>query len=104
MSLDLASLASVRAFASELAAKVKAGAISSLDGLVCNAGEQPGTKRTFTADGFEMTFGVNHLGHFLLVNLLLPILTPSARIAVVARGTHDPAQKATLTGVGHQTV
>jgi NAD(P)-dependent dehydrogenase (short-subunit alcohol dehydrogenase family) len=34
------------------------------------------------------------LGHFLLVKELLPILAPAARIAVVASGTHDPAQKA----------
>jgi NAD(P)-dependent dehydrogenase (short-subunit alcohol dehydrogenase family) len=94
MPLDLASLASVRSFTTELTARVRSGAISSLDGLVCNAGVQSGTKRTYTADGFEMTFGVNHLGHFLLVKELLPILAPAARIAVVASGTHDPAQKA----------
>jgi NAD(P)-dependent dehydrogenase (short-subunit alcohol dehydrogenase family) len=46
---------------------------------------------TFTEDGFETTFGVNHLGHFLLVNLLLE-LEPS-RIIFISSATHDPAQK-----------
>jgi NAD(P)-dependent dehydrogenase (short-subunit alcohol dehydrogenase family) len=91
ISLDLASLASIRVFATELAARVRAGAIPPLHGLVCNAGVQSWTKRSFTADGFEATFGVNHLGHFLLVNMLLPILNPPARIVVVASGVHDPA-------------
>ncbi len=91
MRLDLASLASVRIFATELAARVRTGAIPPLYGLVCNAGVQSWTKRSLTADGFEATFGVNHLGHFLLVNLLLPILNPPARIVVVASGVHDPA-------------
>ena len=92
MSLDLASLASVRAFATELASRVRVGAMPPLHGLVCNAGVQSGTKRSFTADGFESTFGINHLGHFLLVNMLLPILVPPVRVVVVASGTHDPAQ------------
>lgn len=94
MSLDLASLASVRAFATALIDKVSAGKLPVLHGLVCNAGVQSGTQRTFTADGFESSFGVNHLGHFLLVTKLLPILTSPARVTVVASGTHDPAQKA----------
>jgi NAD(P)-dependent dehydrogenase (short-subunit alcohol dehydrogenase family) len=54
---------------------------------------QAGTSMTRTADGFESTFGVNHLGHFLLVNELLPVLQPPARVVVVASDTHDPAQK-----------
>jgi len=91
MRLDLASLASVRVFATELAASVRTGAIPRLYGVVCNAGVQSWTKRSLTADGFEATFGVNHLGHFLLVNLLLPILNPPARIIVVSSGVHDPA-------------
>lgn len=45
---------------------------------------------TYTEDGFETTFGGNHLGHFLLVNLLLQHLVPPARIVVVSSGTHDP--------------
>ena len=91
MTLDLASLASVRVFASELAARVGSGEIPPMFGVVCNAGIQSWTTRSVTADGFEATFGVNHLGHFLLVNLLLPVLNPSARIVVVASGVHDPA-------------
>jgi NAD(P)-dependent dehydrogenase (short-subunit alcohol dehydrogenase family) len=90
MPLDLASLASVREFAAELTSRVRAGATPPLHGLVCNAGVQSGTKRSVTIDGFESTFGVNHLGHFLLVNMLLPILTPPARVVVVASGVHDP--------------
>jgi len=93
MRLDLASLDSVRAFAGEVGRRLDAGELSPLYGLVCNAGVQSAAKETFTADGFESTFGVNHLGHFLLVNLLQDRLTAPARIAVVASGTHDPAQK-----------
>ncbi len=92
MDLDLASLASIRAFASELANKLKAADLPPLHGLVCNAAVQ-GSK-TFTVDGFESTFGVSHLGHYLLVNLLLPLLAKPARIAVVASGVHDPAELA----------
>ncbi|MEY4578339.1 MAG: hypothetical protein RL701_3042 [Pseudomonadota bacterium] len=90
MALDLASLASVRAFSVELERKLKAAELPPLHGLICNAGVQ-GAK-VFTVDGFETTFAVNHLGHYLLVNLLLPSLTKPARIAVVASGVHDPVQ------------
>ena len=93
MSLDLASLASVRTFAAELAARLEAGALPPVHGLVCNAGVLSGARRSATADGFESAFGVNHLGHFLLVNLLRPILQPPARVVVVASNVHDPAKK-----------
>ena len=96
MRLDLASLQSVRAFVDEIGQRLDAGNLPPLYALVCNAGVQSGGKQTFTADGFESTFGVNHLGHFLWANLLLARLTPPARIVVVASGTHDPALK---TGV-----
>jgi NAD(P)-dependent dehydrogenase (short-subunit alcohol dehydrogenase family) len=96
MSLDLGSLDSVRAFAAELAGRVRAGMLPPLHGLVCNAGVQSGAQRSVTADGFESTFGVNHLGHFLLVELLQPLLAPPARVVVVASVVHDPAKKAGL--------
>jgi NAD(P)-dependent dehydrogenase (short-subunit alcohol dehydrogenase family) len=90
MALDLASLASVRSFASMLGDKLKAADVPPLQGLVCNAAAQGA--RAFTADGFESTFGVSHLGHYLLVKLLAPLMKSPARIAVVASGVHDPAE------------
>lgn len=89
MKLDLASLASVRQFVEAFSQHQ----LPPLQAIVCNAGIQLVTGITYTIDGFETTFAVNHLGHFLLLNLLLPQLTPSARIILVSSGTHDPAQR-----------
>jgi NAD(P)-dependent dehydrogenase (short-subunit alcohol dehydrogenase family) len=94
MSLDLASLASIRTFAADVTSTLGVKVIPPLHAIVCNAGVNPGPKMSTTADGFESTFGVNHLGHFLLVNELLPVLQPPGRVVVVASGVHDPAQKA----------
>ncbi|PRX96536.1 SDR family NAD(P)-dependent oxidoreductase [Allonocardiopsis opalescens] len=91
MAMDLSSLASVREFAAALTGRVESGSIPRPHALVCNAGVQMGTKLTRTADGFEATFGVNHLGHFALVNALLPVLKAPARVVVTSSGTHDPA-------------
>ncbi|GAA0558470.1 oxidoreductase [Actinomadura livida] len=76
-SLDLADLASVRAFAARYGD-------ASVDLLVNNAGVMAIPHRT-TADGFEMQFGTNHLGHFALTGLLLPALrsAPSPRVVTV---------------------
>jgi len=67
--LDLASLPSVRAFA---AAAVANG--QPLDLLINNAGVMDLPTRRLTEDGFEMQFGTNHLSHFALTGLLLPLL------------------------------
>ncbi len=82
--LDLASLASVRAAAADVLARAPR-----LDVLVNNAGAVIGTRRE-TADGFEMTIGVNHLGPFLLTHLLAPALVaaPAARVVTVASLAH----------------
>jgi NAD(P)-dependent dehydrogenase (short-subunit alcohol dehydrogenase family) len=93
MSLDLASLASIRAFTAELRRRLDTGTLPPLHAVVCNAGVNPGTTNTVTADGFDSTFGVNHLGHFRLVYDLLPALQAPGRVAVVASGVHDPTQK-----------
>ena len=87
LELDLGSLASVRQLAKELEARDVR-----LRALVCNAGLQVSRGAKTSADGFELTFAVNHLGHFLLVNLLLARLAASApaRVVVVASGVHDP--------------
>ncbi|MCE7054268.1 SDR family NAD(P)-dependent oxidoreductase [Algoriphagus sp. AGSA1] len=90
ISLALASLASIRAFTNTIEQRLSAGDLPPLYSVICNAGTQGATK--FTVDGFESTFGVNHLGHYLLVNLLLPLLAKPTRIVVIASGVHDPVQ------------
>ena len=72
LALDLADLDSVRAAAASVADRDEP-----LHGLVNNAGV--GGQRGETAQGFELAFGVNHLGHFLLTELLLDRLRESAR-------------------------
>jgi NAD(P)-dependent dehydrogenase (short-subunit alcohol dehydrogenase family) len=84
MELDLASLDSIRRFG-EAARK----AHPKLDVLVNNAGVMAIPYRK-TADGFEMQFGTNHLGHFALTGLLLDRLlaTPGARVVNVSSNAH----------------
>jgi NAD(P)-dependent dehydrogenase (short-subunit alcohol dehydrogenase family) len=86
--LDLASLVSIRNFANAFS---KSG-LPPLQAIVCNAGLQIVKGTTYTQDGLEMTFGVNHLGHFLLVHLLLKYMSEPGRIIFVSSGTHDPEQ------------
>jgi len=86
--LDLASFASVRQCAAAFQAKGYP-----LHVLINNAGGAfKGKQASFTADGFEMTFGTNHLGHFLLTNLLLDDLKRSApaRVITVSSQRHIP--------------
>ncbi|MCW3012889.1 MAG: oxidoreductase [Solirubrobacterales bacterium] len=79
--LDLADLASVRAFA--------AAWDGPLDLLVNNAGIMA-PPRSLTRDGFESQLGTNHFGHFALTGLLLPALlaTPAPRVVTVSSGGH----------------
>ncbi len=89
MVLDLGSLAAIRAFAASYGERTD---LPPLSALVCNAGTQVVSGVSRTADGFEATFGVNHLGHFLLANLLLRQMIAPARIVIVSSGTHNPAE------------
>lgn len=84
MALDLGSKASVRAFAEQFKASY-----GRLDVLVNNAGVFSTSRKT-TVDGFESTFGVNHLGTFLLTQELLPLLEVSApsRVVVLSSRLH----------------
>ena len=77
-SLDLSSLASVRDFAQKMAARDQP-----IDVLVNNAGIMAVPKREETADGFELQLGTNHLGHFALTGLLLPLLRRADAARVV---------------------
>jgi NAD(P)-dependent dehydrogenase (short-subunit alcohol dehydrogenase family) len=85
LDIDLASLASVRAAAAEV---LHSG--EPLHGIIANAGVMA-TPEGRTFDGFETQFGVNHLGHFVLTQLLAELLVASA-----------PARVVVLTSAGHR--
>jgi light-dependent protochlorophyllide reductase len=86
LEMDLASLKSVRGFVEML----RGMGLPPLHAIVCNAGLQVVSGTEQTVDGVEMTFGVNHLGHFALVRDLLDDMARPGRIVVVSSGTHDP--------------
>jgi NAD(P)-dependent dehydrogenase (short-subunit alcohol dehydrogenase family) len=86
--LDLASFTAIRQCVAEFQSKGYP-----LHILINNAGGSvPGKQASFTADGFELTFGTNHLGHFLFTNLLLEDLKRSApaRVINVSSELHNP--------------
>ncbi len=87
--LDLARQASIRTFVETF----RKGQFPPLSGVVCNAGVQNVATPTKSEEGYETTFAVNHLGHYLLTRLLLSDLDSGARITFVSSGTHDPNQK-----------
>src|SRR5690349_19169098 len=80
--MDLASLASVRAAADALVAKGER-----FDLVIANAGVMA-TPFGKTADGFETQFGTNHLGHFLFVNRIAPLLRDGGRFVSLASAGH----------------
>lgn len=87
MRLDLASLDSVRKFSVELKERNE-----KVCALICNAGvwmpDDDGADRKKTEDGYEIHFGVNHLGHFALIQSLIPLMeqsgTEDGRIVIVS--------------------
>jgi retinol dehydrogenase-12/retinol dehydrogenase-13 len=89
LTLDLASIASIRELAETLHRRT-----DELSVLVNNAGLLVRRRRT-TVDGFEMTFGVNHLGHFLLTDLVGDLLARGApsRVVVVSSDAHKSARR-----------
>lgn len=102
---NLASLASIQSFSKELQSLLSGDKL--LDTVCLNAGISRNTAATDvlrTAEGFELTVGTNHFGHFYLNHLLLPMVRPSGgRIVVTASSVHDPdspggsqGEKATL--------
>lgn len=80
--LDLADLTSVRACADELLAKGEG-----FDVIIANAGVMA-TPFGHTADGFETQFGTNHLGHFVLVNRIAPLIRKEGRLINLASAGH----------------
>jgi NAD(P)-dependent dehydrogenase (short-subunit alcohol dehydrogenase family) len=82
VALDLADLKSVRRCADALLAKGEP-----FDVVIANAGVMA-TPFAHTADGFEMQFGTNHLGHFVLVNRIAPLLRKGGRLINLASAGH----------------
>ena len=79
--IDLADLSSIKSFASRIMSKRQA-----IDLLINNAGVMTPPKRLETADGFELQFGTNHIGHVALTAQLLPLLrqSPDARVVTLS--------------------
>jgi len=80
--LDLASLASVRASADALLQDGRP-----FDLIIANAGVMA-SPLGHTVDGFETQFGTNHLGHFVFVNRLMPLLSSGSRVVILASSGH----------------
>ena len=87
---DLSSLASVRAAASDINKRVAQGTVPRIRTMVLNAAYQDTTSLHMTKDGFEITFQVNYLSHFLLTLLLLESMDPQhGRIVVIGSWSHE---------------
>lgn len=87
LDLDLGALQSVRQFAGEVRDTLKEQRLS---GMVLNAGVQITSGLETTSEGYEKTFAVNHLAHWIIHEELSPLLASDARIIFTASGTHDP--------------
>jgi NAD(P)-dependent dehydrogenase (short-subunit alcohol dehydrogenase family) len=85
--LDLVRLSNVRSFVQSLTKKLDGAKI---DSLIMNAGAQFGNTKHRTGDGFESTFAINHLAHYLLLRMLTPSLAKSATIVITTSDVHDP--------------
>lgn len=85
--LDLARLDSVREFATSVRERL---VHTPVDALVLNAGVIHSDDTGRTVDGYETTFAINHLAHYLLIRLLLPTLADRAVVVLTTSGTHDP--------------
>ena len=92
--LDLSNLDTVHTFAATLST-------TQFDTLALNAGRQGYDVTTRTAQGFERTFGVNHLAHYLLARLLLPQIRNGGNLIFTSSGTHDPATKSAVPSPKH---
>ena len=85
MEIDTSSLNSVKNFVTNY----KNSSYGKIYSLVCNAGIA-GSSSQKTKDGFDLVFETNHLGHFLLVNSLIPLMEENGRIINVSSDMHDP--------------
>ncbi|RAH44599.1 short chain dehydrogenase/reductase SDR [Aspergillus brunneoviolaceus CBS 621.78] len=102
--LDLGKLANVRSFADKLSRLISSGALPRISAVVCNAASlsfEGGQK--FTADGYEATFQVCHLAHYLLILKLLGSMNlTSGRIVMLGSITHYPEKSNPLCSLRPQ--
>ena len=96
--LDLSKLESVRFFATRINELL---GTTKIDALVFNAGVSLPNDNNRTDDGFEKTFAVNHLAHYLLLRLLEPKLADKAKVILTTSGTHDPDEKTIIPPPRH---
>jgi NAD(P)-dependent dehydrogenase (short-subunit alcohol dehydrogenase family) len=96
--LDLTQLDNVRSFASAVCHQL---GTTEIDALALNAGVSLSNGDGRTSDGFETTFAVNHLAHYLLLRLLLPRLACGAVIILTTSGTHNPAERTIIPPPRH---
>jgi NAD(P)-dependent dehydrogenase (short-subunit alcohol dehydrogenase family) len=87
LQLDLARLDDVRSFVQALTKKLEG---TKIDVLILNAGAQFGNTKHWTEDGFESTFAINHLAHYLLLRSLTPSLAKHATVVITTSDVHDP--------------
>ena len=85
---DLASLADVRAAAVTARELLDTGAVRPLRALVANAGTMSADTRRASADGYELTFAVNHLAHAQLIGDLLGSFAAPARVVLIGSNTY----------------
>ena len=88
MEIDTSSLASVQNFVKNY----KSSSYGKIYGLICNAGIG-GHCKGFSKDGYDIIFATNHLGHFLLVNSLIPCFEKNGRILIISSDMHDPPEE-----------
>jgi NAD(P)-dependent dehydrogenase (short-subunit alcohol dehydrogenase family) len=81
--MDLSSQSSIRAAASQISTSV-----SKVDAIINNAGIMATNPFAVTKEGIEIQFGVNHVGHFLFTNLLIPKIPKGGRIVNVSSSGH----------------
>lgn len=93
VALDLEALDDVRTFARSMESQT-------FDALVLNAGIQC-VRPQSSKDGYELTFAVNHLAHYLMVRMLAPRLAQGGRVILTASGTHDPEEKTGIPAPRH---
>jgi NAD(P)-dependent dehydrogenase (short-subunit alcohol dehydrogenase family) len=96
---DLARLADVRAAAAEVRKLIDTGQARPLGALIANAGAMSTDTRVASADGYELTFAVNHLAHARLIGDLLGWLAPAARIVLLGSNTYHANLWRRLLGV-----